>query len=517
MFLRRTSLFRAAVFVFLFVATGALDSLADDNTLEGLETYVSKAIQDWDVPGLALAIVKDDQVVFAKGFGVCKRGEPRTVDAETLFAIGSTSKGMTAACLAMLVDEGKLAWDDAVTKHLTEFELSDPYVTRELAVRDLLCHRSGLPRGDALWYATPYDRAEVLRRVRYLKPNSSFRSKFGYQNIMYLAAGQIIARASGTSWEKFVRQRLFEPLGMKLSCTSVSELAGNENVSTPHANIDDAPCPVAWRNIDNIAPAGSINSCASDMARWLRLQLGDGQVDGRRLVSAAAMKEMRSPHTIVPITEAIEELLPDVHFLAYGLGWQLLDYHGRKVADHGGGIDGMTAQVALMPEEKLGLVILCNRGGTLLPNLLKFHIFDRYLKITYQDLSAQGRTLAKKQEEKAREEKAKQEASRVVDTKASLALEKYTGTFNDELYGEAQVALEGDHLMLSRGPALVADLEHWHFDTFRAQFHDKVLDSQFVTFRLDASGKVGSLEISDLGTFLLQPPTEKAPQQTGSR
>jgi CubicO group peptidase (beta-lactamase class C family) len=428
-------------------------------------------------------------------------GESTPVDAGTLFAIGSTSKAFTAAALAILVDEGKLKWDDPARRHLPDLELYDPYVTRELTVRDLLCHRSGLPRGDLLWYGTTFARGEVLRRLRHLEPNSSFRSQFGYQNIMFLAAGQIIPRITGQSWDDFVKQRLFLPLGMKSACTSVKELAANDDVATPHVKIDGKIEAIAWRNIDNIGPAGSINANVTDMAQWLRLQLGKGEIDGKRILSAEAIEEMHTPQTVVRFTENDRQFFPDAHFMDYGLGWLLQDYHGRKIIEHGGAIDGMRADVALVPEEKVGLVILCNRGGSGLPTALMFHVLDRYLNESGHNWSAEALARVKELEKKADEERAKQEAERVADTKPSLPLEKYTGTYSDELYGDAEIKLEDDKLVLHRGPAFVADLEHWHYDTFRAKFRDRVIDPQMVSFQLDASGKVKALEIPGLGEF----------------
>jgi len=476
-------------------------AIAADEPTAGLEATITKALDDWQVPGLAIAIVKDDHVVFAKGFGVRKKGEPASVDADTLFAIGSTSKAFTAATLAMLIDEGKLAWDDPVTKHLGGFELYDPAVTRELTVRDLLCHRSGLPRGDALWYGTRNDRDEVLRRVRHLKPDSSFRSKFGYQNIMYLAAGEVTARVAKTSWDDFVKERLFLPLGMKSSNTSVAALPPGGNVATPHNKVADTLEPLPWRNIDNVGPAGSINSNVNDMAQWIRLQLGNGEFEGKRLVSAAAIDEMRSPQTIIQSSPEIKARMPDAHFLAYGLGWMLRDYKGRMAAEHGGGIDGMTSQVALVPEEKLGVVILTNRGGTALPSALSHHVVDRFLKVSGRTWLVDDLALQKEMERKVKELQTKVEAARAKDTKPSLALEKYAARFTSELYGPATVTCKEGKLTMDRDGRFAADLEHWHYDTFRAKYQDKAVEPQLLTFDLDSSGKVAAIEIPELGRF----------------
>src|SRR5918993_1303981 len=230
--LRQTTI--PLVLVLTLLLAGAGRARAQEAPLAGFDDYVNQALKDWEVPGLAVAVVKDDRIVFAKGYGVRELGKPAPVNERTLFAIGSSSKAFTAASVAMLVDEGKVKWDDPVTKYLPGFELYDPYVTRELTVRDLLSHRSGLERGDLLWYGTEYDRDEILRRARHIRPSWSLRSRFGYQNLMYLAAGQLVARVGGKSWDEFVRQRIFSPLGMTASGTSIRDLSSSDNVASPH-------------------------------------------------------------------------------------------------------------------------------------------------------------------------------------------------------------------------------------------------------------------------------------------
>jgi len=476
---------------FLLVVLGGVQfASAQQAPLNGFDDYVNKAIRDWEVPGVAVAVIKDDKIVLAKGYGVRKIGEPAPVDERTLFAIGSSSKAFTAAAVAMLVDEGKLKWNDPATKYLPGFETYDPYVTRELSVRDLLTHRSGLERGDFLWYGTENDRDEILRRARFIKPSWSLRSNFGYQNLMFLAAGQVVSKVNGNTWDEFIAQRIFTPLGMTSSSTSIKAFKNGDNVASPHAKFDDKIESIAWRNIDNIAPAGSINSNVTDMAQWIRLQLGQGTYQNQRLFSSGAAKEMHSPQTIIPLAGSMEMLYPEAHFLSYGMGWFLSDYRGKKIVEHGGAIDGMRAQVALMPEEKLGVVILTNMNGTTLPHILMYQVFDSYLGGTNRKdwagdllktlkvLQEQGKAAAKKQEE-----------ARISNTKPSLAPEKYAGTYKNDLYGEVKVTNQYGKLNVRFGPAFVSDLEHWHYDTFRAKFRGSGETKAFVTFGLDAQGK----------------------------
>ncbi|HSB12355.1 MAG TPA: serine hydrolase [Blastocatellia bacterium] len=461
------------------------------------DDYVNKALKDWEVPGLAIAIVKNDQIVFAKGYGVRKLGDAVPVDEKTIFAIGSASKAFTSASIAMLMDEGKLKWDDPATKYLPGFQLFDPYATRELAVRDLLCHRSGLERGDFLWYGTPYSRDEILRRVRYLKPAWSFRAMFGYQNIMYLAAGQIVAGVSGKTWDDFIRDRFFKPLGMTSSSTTIAALKDSDNVATPHGKIDDKVETLPWRNIDNIAPAGAINSNVIDMAQWVRLHLGEGVYKGQRLISSGGVKEMHTAQTVIRMDPPWTLFYKDAHFLNYGLGWFLHDHRGRKVVEHGGNIDGMSALVGMIPEEKIGLVILTNMNGTLLPSAIASRVYDLYLGAPPRDYSAEMLKTYNAFLEQGKQAQKKIEDSRVKGTSPSLALDKYAGAYKDEMYGDAKVALENGKLVLST-PAFVGDLEHWNYDTFRVTWRARSLGKALVTFTLNARGAIDEMNLPDL-------------------
>jgi CubicO group peptidase (beta-lactamase class C family) len=485
------------IVLLLLVLPSSQFGYAQEAPSKDFDEYVNKALKDWDVPGLAIAIVKNDQIVFAKGYGVRKLGAPTPVDEKTLFAIGSSSKAFTSASIAMLVDEGKLTLDDPATKYLPGFQLFDPYVTRELSVRDLLCHRSGLERGDFLWYGTSYSRDEIVQRVRYLKPAWSFRSKFGYQNIMYLAAGQIVAGVSGKRWDDFIRDRIFKPLGMASSSTSINDLKNADDVATPHAKIDAKVEIIPWRNIDNIAPAGSINSNVLDMAQWVRLQLGEGVYKGQRLISSGALKEMHTSQTVIRMEPPWSLFYSDAHFLNYGLGWFLHDHRGRKVVEHGGNIDGMSALVAMIPEEKLGLVILTNMNGTPLPGAIASRVYDLYLAVQPKDYSAELFKIYNAFLELGKQAQKKIEDSRVKGTSPTLPLDKYAGAYKDEMYGDAKVTLENGKLVLT-APGFVGDLEHWNYDTFQVTWRVRSLGKALVTFTLNARGKVDEVKMPEL-------------------
>lgn len=506
---------KTAILLSASVVVTPLPAAVAQRPLRGYEAYVAQALRDWEVPGLALAVVRDDSIVLARGFGLRRVGEPAPVTERTLFAIASCTKAFTAAALAMLVDSGRLAWDDPAAKHLTGFQLSDPYVTRELTVRDLLSHRSGLARGDGVWWAMPYGREEVLRRVRYLEPSWSFRSRYGYQNIMFLAAGEVIPAVAGTSWDDFVRARIFGPLGMTTSNTSVTALAAAPDVATPHQRIDGRMQPIPYRNVDNIGPAGSINSSAIEMAQWIRLQLGGGVYRGRRLLSADRIKEMHSPQTVIPLDTLTERLRPSTHFLAYGLGWSLSDYRGRKLVSHAGALDGMRSIVLLVPEERLGIVVLTNGGepGRLLTSALALRAVDTYLGAPVRDWSAELRQVYGAQVARDSLEEEKEKAKRVAGTSPSLAPATYAGTYRSPMYGDVTVAEDSGKLVVRFGPEYTGDLAHWHYDTFQATWRNRVMGKDLFTFTLNAAGQVKALTWPGFGEFDRLPPPSPAPSR----
>ena len=489
----RSSVALSAFFALLVLPAAAR---AQPAPLEGFADYVTAGMEHWGVPGLAVAVVKDGETVWSQGFGVrdVRTGEP--VDEHTLFAIGSASKAFTSLAVATLVDEGVLGWDDRVTDHLPGFQTSEPYVTRELTIRDILSHRSGLDRGDQVWYAMDFEREEILERVRYQPPTTSFRSAFGYNNNMFLAAGQIVQALTDRSWDEVVDRRFFTPLGMTRSVTSIRSLDGVQNVASPHVEIDDEIQVVPWRDIDNIAPAGSIVSSVSEMDEWVKLHLAGGAYGGVEIASEAALAETHRPHTIIPLQPPWSLMAPEAHFLTYGLGWFLSDYRGRKAVAHGGNIDGMSALVGMLPEEDLGIVVLTNMNDTFLPYALMHRVFDHYLGAPeggMRDWSAEMSTsftqllaAAEAQAEATRE-------ARAAGTSPSLPLESYAGTYRHPMFGDLTLSLEGGGLVARRHTAWVGDVEHWHYDTFQVDWRDGTMPEQLVTVRLDAMGEPASL------------------------
>ena len=468
-------------------------------TLKSLDEYYSKALSDWEVPGMAIAIVKDDSVIFAKGFGVREIGKPEKVDNNTLFAIASNTKAFTAAAIAILVDEGKIKWDDKVTKYLPWFQLYDPYVTYNMTIRDLLSHRSGLTTfsGDLLWFATNYSREEVIKRARYLKPVYGFREKFGYSNIMFLAAGEIVHVVTGQTWDDFVTARIFKPLGMRRTNTTTNALVGLDNVAKCHTDFDGKVIAIPYLNWDNIAPAGAINSNVNDISKWIKLQLNNGKYGSTQIFSANRSREMWSPNTLQGVSSYSEKMFPTTHFKAYAMGWGVFDYLGRKIVSHSGGYDGMISYTCLVPEEKLGFVILTNKNSSLY-NPLVYKTLDMFLGGKNTDWSAMMLENNKKQTEMDLKSKLEEEQKRIKDSHPTLELKDYAGLYGGDLYGNAMVTLENNALKLVFAPAtrFNAILKHWQYDTFSIQFPEfPSLPQGKVTFIINASGKVEEMRV----------------------
>lgn len=443
--------------------------------------------------------IGNNNVTEIKQTAAKKSDESNLVDENTLFAIASNSKSFTTASLAILVDEKKLNWDDKVTKYLPEFEMYDAYVTREVTVRDLVTHRSGLDTfsGDLLWYETNYSTDEILRRVRYLKPVSSFRSKFGYQNLMFMAAGRIVEKVSGKSWSEFVTERILMPLGMSRTTTSIKNL--KDNYSMPHNESGGKLRVLPLGNVDSAYAAAGLNSSVADVAKWLRLQLGRGKFEGKQIFSERQSWEMWQPYISIPVSDATMKFYPTRHFNSYGMGWSVGDYQGRKTVMHGGGLDGMISQTAMMPEENLGLVVLTN-SETSVNSLMMYKIFDVFTNAPKRDLSAELLERTKAGKTRETEENQKIDSSRIADTKPTLSIAKYAGTYSSEMFGDATIKEENGKLVLRLMPApnFVADLEHWHYDTFLIKWRPSVsynFPRGFVTFTIDKSGKTDQLKI----------------------
>lgn len=462
-------------------------------SLEELDAYVARAARDWHVPGLAIAIVKDDSVVFVKGYGIREIGKADPANVGTRFAIGSTTKAMTAAALGMLVDDGKIGWDDPVIKHLPDFRLSDPFVTRELTVRDLVTHRGGLGNADMVWYGSDYTPTEIVSRVRTLPLAYSLRSSWIYQNVMYAVAGDVVEVASGMPWDAFLRTRIFTPLGMSATEPTLTALASQTNVATPHAEINDTLRVITNRTVDQVKAAGSVWSSVTDMAKWMRFILDSGRVGGKRLLSDTTFAELLSPQAIADASIYPPTSLLRPHFFTYGLGWFLHDFDGQAVAMHTGSIDGMSAIIGLIPDRRLGVYILANRDHAELRHALMYEVFDLFSGNTPRDWNARILEFYGQRRKAARAEEKKQEASRVAKTNPSLPLDRYAGTYSNPTFGDVVITAPKKALHLEFGSQRKAELTHWHFETFRARWSDVRLDASNVVFLPDGAGGIGAV------------------------
>jgi CubicO group peptidase (beta-lactamase class C family) len=456
------------------------------------DKYVEQAARDWHVPALAIAVVKDDSLVFAKGYGVIEIGKTTRADEHTRFAIGSTTKAMTSASLGMLVDEGKLRWDDRVIDYLPDFRLYDPYATRELTVRDLLTHRSGLASTDLLW-AGPwtYTMPEMIRRLRYVKPASSFRSEWEYQNVVYAIGGTLIERVSGMSWETFVRTRIFAPLGMNETEPLVSAIKGKANVAVPHLLRNDTVRVVPVRSTDAIAPAGSVWSSVSDMSKWMRFILDSGRVGSQRLLKPETFRELIAPQIRAPIDEYPALRLAKPDFFSYGLGWFVQDYRGQAVWMHTGSIDGMCAIIGLIPDKRLGVYVLENLDHAELRHGLMYSVFDLYNGGPSRDWSRELHELF------AALARARPPAAAVahVESRPSLPLDKYVGTFVDSTYGSLQVTLANGALQAQVADEPPQRLEPVEYETFRSSATPAARQALTLTFVPDGAGNVSAVRL----------------------
>ncbi|WP_434030238.1 serine hydrolase [[Pseudomonas] boreopolis] len=468
--------------------------------LQDFDAQVERVRRTFDVPGIAVAIVEDGQVVLERGYGVREAGKPGAVEATTPFAIASNTKAFTAASLSILADEGKLKLDDRVIDHLPWFRMSDPYVTGEMRIRDLLAHRSGLSlgAGDLLfWPTTGYSTDEVVKRLARVPLKGGFRDRYAYDNILYAVAQKVIEQVSGMSYADFLQKRIFDPVGMGGTRFNADHLRPGDAPAVGHAKYDfrelRTVAPLTWSNNSG---AGGIYSSVHDMAKWMNVQLAGGKLpDGTPLFSAQRQREMWSVITPIAIPEpSVPELAPArPNFAGYGEGWNLSDYRGHKLVWHTGGWPGMVSRLTLVPERKLGVIVLTNQEVGAAFNAVTMQVLDAYLDAPKTDWTdAYAKAVAKSQE-KADESWDKHVAARDAKSRPSLPLSGYAGTYRDPWYGDVVVRREGERLRLqfSKTAQLLGTLEHWQHDTFIVRWDDRSLNADaFVTFALMPDGKV---------------------------
>lgn len=469
----------------------ATQSVSEGAKLDTIRTFLTAAIKRWDVPGVAVAIVRDGKVILAEGFGLRDVEGRRPVTASTVMPIGSTTKSFTSFIIGTLVAEGKLEWDHPVIEYLPEFRVADETTTRALTVRDLLTHVSGLPRHDVVWYGSTLSRRELFDRMRYLTSSAPLRTKWQYQNLMYMAAGVLAERVSGRSWEALVEERILTPLAMTSSTTSLAELRASMDRAIGYEMKGGDLSVVDYRSAEAMGPAGAINSSASDMAKWVQLQIDGGTNDGRELIAPGVLEEIHSPQVVMPSgpSPAGDRML----FNLYAMGWMQHAYRGRRLLEHGGNIDGFSALAGFLPNERIGVVLLCNRGGSGLPTAAMRTIFDILLEERDYDWEAPGLAAAKGLDSllKASRQLA-DDGIRVPNTRPSHRLAEFVGEYEHPAYGVVTVREERDRLTAELH-GLDANLEHYHYDVFRLTEGSEAIEGMKIEFRTAPTGEIATL------------------------
>lgn len=489
------------------ITPAAAQRATDGAIARELDAYIRKGMKEWEIPGLSVAVVRKDSVLLVRGYGVLQRGATTAVDRNTLFGMMSTTKAMTVMALAMLVDDGKLSWDDPVTKWVPEFAMPDPFVTRDLRVQDLLTHNSGLGNADLLWSRHDLSAEEIFRRVRYLTPEYPLRGGFVYQNLMYGLAGEVIARVSGVSYGDFLRRRLFAPLGLTRTFPSYSAMAetNDPNVSRPHYRIRDTVRVIEDETVDVLPAAGAVWSTASDMASWLTFLLDSTGVAGRRLVSDSNYRRIFAPQSMVSADEFYPTArLTKPHWMTYGLGWFEQDYRGHFLAFHTGSLDGRTAIVGLLPDEQAGIYVFGNLDHAEFRHALMLKTFDLFLGGQPRDWSTELQRLYAGIRAKGDSARAAALKTRIQGTRPSREIAEYAGNYVHPIWGSIVVQQAGDGLVMSIGtnPVLHGALKHWHYDYFRAELGDGRDSPTMVQFELGRDGQVAGLRLEGIeGAF----------------
>ena len=497
----KTALFLSIIVIFTSIANAT--SLQEKNIK--LEQAIQKTMKVFQVPGIAVAIVKDNKVVMSKGFGVIEYGKKSKVNADTLFGIASNTKAMTAALIAQLVDQGKLSWKSKIIDIIPEFQMPDAYVTREFTITDLLSHNSGLGLGAGdlmIWPETTHTIDDIIKGIRYLPEVSSFRSEYAYDNLMYILAGEVIARITGKSWEENIRDNIFKPLGMNGTKAKFSLIEqNNKNVARAHVPLKGEINVIGGNFIEKFHSAGAVASSVNDMSLWLKAQLNRGvyKLNGKdkQLFSGKQNQKMWQAHTIKSVSES-DTKNDKTHFSAYGLGWDLKDYHGVKLVQHTGGILGMISKIVMVPEENLALVILTNQQSGYAFNAIANVILHSYLNISDTDWVAHYKTIKDKRTIDEKERLTETFGNIDKKSKPSLALIDYAQTYQDDWYGDIYITHTDNQLEMqfSKTVELKGTLEHYQYNTFIVRWDDRTLEADaFVNFNLNVDGSINTVSM----------------------
>ena len=466
-----------------------------DPRLKGLDTFVNKVLKDWNAPGVSIAVVEKNKVIFTGGFGYRDVEKKLPVTENTLYAIGSCTKAFTAAIIGMLAKEGKVDMDKPVRNYLPELKFKNEYANDHVTLKDMMSHRTGLPRHDMSWYGSSASRKELIERIQYLEPTAELRERYQYNNFMFLAQGVVIEKVTGKSWEDNMRERIFIPLGMTTSNFSVKDMASSSDASLAYAMVKDTVLKVIpYRNIDAIGPAGSVNSTAKDMAKWLITWINDGRYNGTVIVPSTYRHQAITLQMVtgggMPGPEN-----PDVHFTGYGFGWGMSSYRGHYRVEHGGGIDGFISTTSFFPSDSIGIFVVSNQGQPV--SVIRNFIADRMLKLPYRNWNAQQLNATRSARASARAVVKNDSLIHKYNTKPSHDLNSYAGYFTNPGYGFIEVNVNGDNLTATYNN-LGLKLKHYHFDQFEAVPQDPALEGGEplrVTFNTDSRGNISHLTV----------------------
>jgi CubicO group peptidase (beta-lactamase class C family) len=481
------------------VPLAPLGQAQPSSELDGFDAFVADVMRDWKVPGLAVGVIRDGKIVVAKGYGFRDVGKKLPVTSQTLMAIGSNSKSFTVTLLGMLVDERKLELDKPVRTYLPDFELQDDVATRLMTPIDLVTHRSGLPRHDAMWGAGGFTRKELYQRLRFLEPTATFRQRYQYNNLMFMTAGILVEQVAGQPWEALIKDRIFTPLGMLRSNTSVRDMAHAPDFSLPYVERGGKVVAVPFRNIDAVGPAGSINSNIDEMLRYVRMHIDQGSVNGKPIVSRGFSARMQTVHSAPDFTfEADDPVYTEMGPGGYGLGVLVRSYRGHKHVSHGGGIDGFISAMTWLPHARIGIVVLSNLSGTNpVPNLVTQNLCDRLLRLPPVDVVARAKAAQERSQKRGTEREQQREAERVTGTSPSHPLADYAGTSEHPAYGPLKIAETAGQLTMTYG-FQSRRFEHFHYDVFRDVKTADARDwdtRRRITFTSNAAGRIDSVAV----------------------
>lgn len=470
---------------------------AQDKRLAGLDTFINRVLKEWKAVGVSVTVVEKNKVLLAKGYGYRDLEKKLPVTDETLFAIGSCSKAFTSSLLGILVNEGKLDLDKPVTQYLTALRFYNDALNNQVTTRDMMSHRTGLPRHDMAWYGSSVSRDSLIHRIRYFQPSASLREKWQYNNFMFLAQGYLAEQLTGLSWEKLLQQKIFTPLGMGQSSPSITALVNGANSSLGYKVENDSLIKkVDYMNIDPMGPAGSINSNAKDMANWVQTWIYGGKYKGAEILPASYVTQAMSSQMVISGALPTKEI-SDVYFSNYGMGWVLASYRGHYRVEHGGNIDGFSASTSFFPTDSIGIVVLVNQNGSSLPGIIRNMIADRMLGLGYRDWSGIQMANAKKAKAAEKEKQKADSSAKKMGTKPSHSLTDYAGTYSHPGYGSIIITMAGDSLKGSYNKTNLS-VKHYMYDVFSAIPSDEASavdesDALKLSFKMDESGNINAI------------------------